>query len=200
MSCWGSSVGRPRALRRRASGWCICRAPCCWRGRALGWTPGRQEHRPSGADRGSARAGRQRAGDGDHRRALHGAWSLVLATWLLNLGADLAATPSSDTVLADARGKGRFGYRQRPRTAPRQGTGRSRNSLRRAVPQSPITSLSRAATCSCLVFFGHIARNLSRKRISPAVRRPVQVLAVTKRSGPFRMPVDETSRHRRFLS
>ena len=29
-------------------------------------------------------------------------WTLVLATWLLNLGADLAATPSSDTVLAYA--------------------------------------------------------------------------------------------------
>ena len=29
-------------------------------------------------------------------------WVLVLATWLLNLGADLASTPASDTVLADA--------------------------------------------------------------------------------------------------
>ena len=29
-------------------------------------------------------------------------WTLVLATWWLNLGADLAATPSSDTVLAYA--------------------------------------------------------------------------------------------------
>ena len=29
-------------------------------------------------------------------------WVLVLATWLLNLGADLASTPASDTVLAYA--------------------------------------------------------------------------------------------------
>ena len=31
-----------------------------------------------------------------------GLWILVLATWLLNLGADLASTPASDTVLAYA--------------------------------------------------------------------------------------------------
>ncbi len=33
---WGSSVGSSSGSRRRASGWCICRAPCCWHGRASG--------------------------------------------------------------------------------------------------------------------------------------------------------------------
>ena len=71
-------------------------------GEPVGWAPGRRIHRSPGVDHRSAGAGRSGLVMAITASPTMALWVLVLATWLLNLGADLASTPASDTVLADA--------------------------------------------------------------------------------------------------